>query len=117
VLSNWFKPALLVRTTIVPYKILNRDALKQTALIKINKLEGYLYSNNNVELFCDDNVVDAIADRCKDVETDARNIDMIMKSNMMPKLSEILLQNYCEDSITKIIVSVDSDNNFIYTAQ
>ena len=118
VLSNWFKPALLARTTIVPYKILDNAALKEIILIKINKLASYLYSNNNVELLYDDNVISLIASRCKDIETGARNIDMIMKSNVMPKLSEILLLNSCEkNNIKNIIISVNNENNFIYTTK
>lgn len=115
VLSNWFKPALLARTTIIPYFILTNEALKEIATLKLNKFAKQLRKTNKIELTYSNSVLENIADRCKEVETGARNIDMILKANVMPKLSEKLLLAMCDDAqIKSIHIDIDENNEFIY---
>ncbi|AIT08779.1 ATPase [Candidatus Francisella endociliophora] len=114
-LSNWFKPALLARTTIIPYFILTTEALKEIAMLKLNKFAKQLRKTNNLELTYSDNVLENIANRCKEVETGARNIDMILKANVMPKLSEKLLLAMCDDAqIESIHIDTDDNSEFVY---
>ncbi|QEO56995.1 type VI secretion system ATPase TssH [Francisella marina] len=115
VLSNWFKPALLARTTIIPYFILSNEALKEIATLKLNKFAKQLRKTNKIELTYSNSVLENIADRCKEVETGARNIDMILKANVMPKLSEKLLLAMCDDAqIKSIHIDIDENSEFIY---
>ncbi|MEY8674490.1 type VI secretion system ATPase TssH [Francisella philomiragia] len=115
VLSNWFKPALLARTTIIPYFILTNEALKEIATLKLNKFAKQLRKTNKIELTYSNSVLENIADRCKEVETGARNIDMILKANVMPKLSEKLLLAMCDDAqIKSIHIDIDENSEFIY---
>lgn len=114
-LSNWFKPALLARTTIIPYFILTRDALKEITALKLNKFVKQLKKVNDLDLTYSEAVLNSIADRCKEVETGARNIDMILKSNVMPKLSEKLLLAMCEDdAIDSLHIDVNENGEFVY---
>ena len=116
ILSKWFKPALLARTTIVPFNALAKSALCEIAKIKMDKLVARIKQTNGIDLIYSNKVIDNIASRCKEVETGARNIDIIIKSNVLPKLSEMLLMQMCDnDGIEKICIDVDQLDNFVYT--
>ncbi len=91
-LNQYFKPALLARMTVLPYRILSDEALVDITRLKLNKLAHMLVSNNGVRLAYGDDVVRQIVDRCHDSETGARNIDFIINVNLLPKLSSFVLQ-------------------------
>ncbi|MGA1846955.1 type VI secretion system ATPase TssH [Deferribacter abyssi] len=91
ILSKHFKPALLARMTIVPYYSLKKDALKRIVELKLNKLKQTLEENNKIKLKFEEDVVELITERCKEVETGARNIEYILNINVLPKLSKSIL--------------------------
>lgn len=113
ILNQYFKPALLARMTVLPYKILSTDALHDITRLKLDKLAKMLKNNNGVSLVYGDDVVDQIVDRCHDSETGARNIDFIINVNLLPKLSAYVLQamNNGGDMPASITLSI-SDGEF-----
>lgn len=90
-LSNHFKPALLARMNMVPYRTLPPDILKDIVTLKLNKLVRRLHNTHKIELTYSQAVVDQIAARCTEVETGARNIDYIMSGTIMPRMSQEIL--------------------------
>ena len=90
-LSQYFKPALLGRMTIVPYLTLDEEAIKLIVGLKLNKLAGRMFANQRIKLDYGDPVVQAIADRCTEVEEGARNIDHILAQTIMPRISTEIL--------------------------
>ena len=91
ILSNHFKPALLARMTVIPYLTLAQDALAGIVRLKLDKIVRRLAHNNSLQMSYSDAVVNCIAARCTEVETGARNIDFILRKNVMPLMSQEIL--------------------------
>ena len=93
ILSQHFKPALLARMRIAPYFSLDEAVLRDIVDLKLAKLARTLKANNKMLLEWDDRAAAAIAARCTEVETGARNIDAIISENVLPRLSQTILEN------------------------
>ena len=91
ILSNHFKPALLARMTVIPYLTLAQGALAGIVRLKLDKIVRRLAHNNSLQMSYSDAVVNCIAARCTEVETGARNIDFILRKNVMPLMSQGIL--------------------------
>ncbi len=96
-LSSWFKPALLARMTVVPYVPIRPEVLEQIVRLKLGSLQKRVRRAHNVELRVDAEVVSAIADRCREVESGARNIDHILRAQVMPAVSTKILSTLADD--------------------
>ena len=113
ILSKHFKPALLARMTIVPFLTLPENVIHSIVKLKLNKLRERLEQNNKIELIVHDRVVEAIAHRCTEVETGARNIDHILKSAILPLLSNTLLQGMVDDvQPSQVILDLGPNGDF-----
>ena len=109
ILSDYFKPALLARTTVIPYFSLDRVAMENIVTIKLKNLQEMLLHNNKMHLTFTDVVVKQIAARCTEVETGARNIEYILNGNVLPKLSREIL-GHMSDGEMPSAVTLDVDN-------
>lgn len=96
-LSRHFQPALLARMTIVPYVGLTQEALRIIAEQKLTSLARRLYGNNGMTLTWDDALPAALAARCTETETGARNIDAVLAGSILPTLSRRILQRMTEN--------------------
>ncbi|MFO0520015.1 MAG: type VI secretion system ATPase TssH [bacterium] len=115
ILNNHFKPALLARMTVIPYYILPKDALAGIVRLKLNKIVDRLFTNNRMRLTYTDAVVEAIADRCKEVETGARNIDFILRGTVMPQLSQEILSRMGDEGLpASVTLDVGADGNWTF---
>ncbi len=115
-LDKIFQPAFLGRTVIIPYFPLRDQALRTIITLKMNKVRRRLSDAHDVELKVDDDVLQAIADRCTEVESGARNIDNILTNTVMPDVSRLILQWLMDDSRPDAIqVSVGEGGHFEYT--
>lgn len=113
ILSEYFQPALLARMTVIPYFSLKGEALKEIVGLKLAKLQKKLESNNHMSLTYDDAVVQAIGDRCTETETGARNIDFILRGNILPQMSHDVLQHMTQGNMPQgVHVSVDNEGSF-----
>ena len=113
VLSNHFKPALLARMTVIPYKTLPTDILKDIVSLKIDKLVKRLADTHKMKLTYSEAVVKQIADRCTEVETGARNIDYIMTGTIMPRMSHEILTRMGEAEMpAQVHLDLASDGSF-----
>jgi type VI secretion system protein VasG len=113
VLSEHFKPALLARMNIVPYYSLNPDAMKRIVTLKLDNLKRTLVENNKMTLDYTTAVVDQIASRCTETETGARNIEYILNGNVLPQLSQTILQHMAEGQMpSKVRLDVDDEGAF-----
>jgi type VI secretion system protein VasG len=114
-LSAHFKPALLARMTVIPYFNISAEALQTIARLKLGKLQQRVRDQHKTELVIDDAVVDAIARRCTEVETGARNVDHIITGSLMPKLAnELLGRMSTGDLPERIVVGLDDDEGFTF---
>ena len=63
-----------------------------------------------------DAAVNAIVERCSEVETGARNIDHILSGNLLPLMSrEILSRMTEEDMPSGVTIDIAEDGNFAVT--
>jgi type VI secretion system protein VasG len=114
-LSKHFKPALLARMTIVPFYPIGPDALKEIARLKLGQLEKRLKENHRMAMDIDPKVIDAIAERCTEVETGARNVDHIISGTLLPKISSEILQQMSTGIMPdKITVKLDDKGDFAF---
>lgn len=113
ILSHHFKPALLARMNMIPYKILPADILKDIVVLKMDKLVKRMNQTHKIELSYTKAVVDQIAARCTEVETGARNIDYIMSGTIMPRMSqEILTFMTTGDMPSQVRLDLDDSGGF-----
>ncbi|HLY72644.1 MAG TPA: type VI secretion system ATPase TssH [Planctomycetota bacterium] len=114
-LSKHFKPALLARMTIVPFYPIGQDALKEITRLKLGQLEKRLRENHRMSMDIDPKVIDAIAERCTEVETGARNVDHIISGTLLPKISSEILQQMSTGSMPdRIAVKLNDQGDFAF---
>ena len=91
-LTAHFKPALLARMTVVPYVAISPDALLGIARMKLGAVIKRAKETHGIELRIDDAVFQAVADRCKEVQSGARNVDHIIRGSVLPIVSSEILK-------------------------
>lgn len=115
ILSAHFKPALLARMSIVPFYGLDADAMKMIVELKLGKVAATLQANNKMSLVYTPAVVDQIAARCTEVETGARNIEYILSSNILPRLSQLILTHLSEGGMpARAFLDVEETGGFAF---
>jgi type VI secretion system protein VasG len=113
-----FKPAFLGRTVIIPYFPVRDEALKQIVRLKLGKVQRRLRETHRVALLHDETLVDAIAARCTEVESGARNVDNILTNTLLPEVSRMLLSALAEGTMPAAIrVGVADNGQFTYTTE
>jgi type VI secretion system protein VasG len=117
-LDKTFKPAFLGRTVIIPYFPVRDEALKRIIRLKLRKVTRRLAETHRVELVSDEVVIDAIAERCTEVESGARNVDNILTNTMLPSLSRMMLHALVEGNRPAVIrVGIGTDGDFTYQTE
>jgi type VI secretion system protein VasG len=114
-LDKTFKPAFLGRTVIIPFYPVRDEALRQIIHLKLGKVQRRLRETHRAELVAGDAVIDAIAARCTEVESGARNIDNILTNTVLPAVSRLLLQSMVAGARhDRIYVRLDERGEFSY---
>ncbi|MCL4117302.1 UNVERIFIED_CONTAM: hypothetical protein GTU68_002446 [Idotea baltica] len=114
-LLKTFKPAFLGRLTVVPYYPLSDEVMKMITRLKLNKVGRRINSHYRASFNFTDELVDAIAARCTEVDTGARNVDHILSKTLLPELSAELLARMAEaNEVKSVTVNVGDDGNFAY---
>ena len=114
-LDKIFKPAFLGRTVIIPYFPIRDENLKQIVRLKLAKIQKRLKATHKIDLAYDGTLIDAVASRCTEVESGARNVDNILTNTLLPDLSRQLLARMAEGTkADNIHVSVDETGAFVY---
>ncbi|HRQ81044.1 MAG TPA: type VI secretion system ATPase TssH, partial [Azospirillaceae bacterium] len=114
-LLKWFKPAFLGRTTIVPYFPLSDENLKKIVVLQLGRIKKRLAENYKAPFSFSPELVDAVAERCREVESGARNIENILNRTLLPALSSRILARLGDGlGVNAVSVSVDTDGCFTY---
>jgi type VI secretion system protein VasG len=115
-LNKIFKPAFLGRMVIVPYYPLRDEALKLIIRLKLGKIQRRLKENHGIAMTYDDALIDAVARRCTEVESGARNVDNVLTNSMLPDVSRLLLTRMAEGvKMTTLHAGVGEDGSFVYS--
>jgi type VI secretion system protein VasG len=115
-MNKIFKPAFLGRMVVVPYYPVRDEALKKIIVLKLNKIQRRIQENHKISLTYDDKFIDAVASRCTEVESGARNVDNILTNSLLPDISRQILGRMAEgEKLSSIRVGIGEDGNFVYS--
>lgn len=114
ILSQWFKPALLARLNVVPYKNLSVTELANIAGLKLELLASRLLEQYKITLKFNAKLLQHIASACLTVEMGARNIDAVIKAQVMPDLAKLILEAMMNERMPEEIeLMLDRDNKVL----
>jgi type VI secretion system protein VasG len=114
-LDKTFKPAFLGRLVIIPFFPVRDEALRTIVVLKLDKIKRRLAETHRVDLRYDDGLVSAVAERCTEVESGARNIDNILTNGMLPTISRLMLESIAVGGKPETVrVGVGDDGDFVY---
>jgi type VI secretion system protein VasG len=86
-----FKPAFLGRASLVPYFPLDESVIRKIVELQLNRIKKRFADTYRAEMTWEEDLVEAIASRCREVESGARNIEHILSRGLLPRLSALLL--------------------------
>ena len=114
-LLNYFIPAFLGRSTLIPYYPLSDENLLEICKINMGRIEIRVRDHYGAEFKYDDDVLLHIVSRSQEVDTGARNIENILTHNMLPEMaSECLSRMANNEKVNKIHVRVNDEGKFSY---
>ncbi len=110
-----FKPALLGRMVVVPYYPISDKVMREIIKLQLARIGARLAENHGARFSYEDPVVDEIANRCKEVESGARNVDHILTRTLLPDMSnEFLTRMATGEPIARVSVAVGEGGQFRY---
>ncbi|WP_392563140.1 type VI secretion system ATPase TssH [Orbus sturtevantii] len=106
IIREHFQPALLARFQTVIFTPLARDAMRQIVQMKFNKVAQRLNRHYKISFNVGEALYEQLVDACLLPDTGARNIDSILNQQILPAVSNLLLQKQSSDQ-TKQTLSLD----------
>ena len=91
-LATFFKPALLARMQLVPYRYLDEDVLDQIIHGRLERLRAQFATRYDVTLTIDASARNELRSRCTRHENGARLLDACIDGELLPPLSLAVLQ-------------------------
>ncbi|MBL8043546.1 MAG: type VI secretion system ATPase TssH [Nitrospira sp.] len=114
-LLKYFKPAFLGRLIVVPFFPISPDIMRRIIGLQLSRIMRRIKENHRAAMSYDEALVTAIADRCTEVESGARNVDHILTRTLLPELStEFLARMAAGESVNKVHITVEPAGNFRY---
>jgi type VI secretion system protein VasG len=114
-LNRLFRPTFLGRLTVVPYYPVRDSVLRSIVKLKLERIAVRLEENHSIKLTWDERLVGAIAKRCTEVESGARNVDSILTHTLLPDISRQILVRMAEGgSLKSIRIALAADGSFYY---
>jgi type VI secretion system protein VasG len=109
-LVKHFKPAFLGRLKVVPFYPITDEIMRLITRLKLNRIKRRMMANSKVIFEFGDEIVDAIAKRCTEVDSGARNVDHIMTNTLLPEMSKEILSRMANgEDIKKVKVALDGE--------
>ncbi len=110
-----FKPAFLGRCNVVIFYPLADHVLRQIVGLKLRSIGKRVREVYDVAFDIEPAVTDAIIERCREVESGARNIENILNRTLLPELSAGILERLAEGrEITRVQVGLNEEGGFRY---
>lgn len=110
-----FPPALLGRLVVIPYYPLSDEVLVAIIKLQLGRIGKRIEENHRVPLNYDDDVIELISSRCKEVESGARVVDSILTNTMLPRISQEFLTRMMEGHpLEQVRIGVE-DQEFTYS--
>ena len=111
-LADFFKPALLARVTVVPFRPLPRAVLEQIVTARLAGLVARIrHRHAEAEVELDPELSAAICQRATQQENGARMLDAIIEGELLPPVSRTLLQlRASKATLQRLVLAVDQDS-------
>lgn len=106
VIRDHFQPALLARFQTVIFTPLARNAMRQIVEMKFSKVAKRLQQHYQITFKIGQALYEQLVDACLLPDTGARNIDSILNQQILPVVSNLLLQKRDSDK-TQQVLSLD----------
>ena len=115
-LMKYFRPAFLGRVTLVPYFPLSEAIIRQIVALQLNRIARRVREAYKASFDFDHALVEAIAARCTESSSGARNVENILSRTLLPELStEVLARLAGGEPISSISVGIGPSGSFTYT--
>ena len=112
-LLQFFPQALLARMQVIPYLPLDRQALKQIVMLKLDKVAQRLQETHKMQMRCQPEVIEHLAELCQRPELGARHVDALIERQLLPNVARTLLGFMVEDNVPDILSLVMDENKQI----
>src|SRR5262249_52911003 len=110
-----FKPALLGRMAVVPFYPISDGVMREIIKLQLRRIARRLADNHGADFSYDDALITEVANRCKEVESGARNVDHILTRTLLPDMSgEFLSRMASGQAISRVHVRVGDGGQFVY---
>lgn len=114
-LLKFFKPAFLGRLIVVPYYPIADETMRKIIRLQLGRIQKRMMANHRAEFAFDEALINAIASRCHEVDSGARNVDHIVTRTLLPEISQEILSRMAQgQGISRVFVSVDENGDFTY---
>ncbi|WP_347557942.1 type VI secretion system ATPase TssH [Robbsia sp. KACC 23696] len=114
-LQQRFSPAFMGRLVLVPYYPLGDEQIRAIVELKLAKLVDRFARHHRAEFSWSLEVADAIAQRCTEVDSGARNIDFILTQMVLPALSRLVLERMSmDDPFDTVRMTLAPDGSFAF---
>lgn len=112
-LLRQFPSAFLGRVVVVPYRPIPDAQLRRIVELKLSQLADRLRRHHGADFSWDDYAAEAIAARCHEVESGARNIDHIITQSLLPELASQVLERLADHAtFSRVRLTVDVRSGF-----
>lgn len=117
-LLKCFKPAFLGRVTLVPYLPLSDSVIRGIVELQLGRIGARVRDSYHASFRWDPALVGAIAARCTESGSGARNIDHILSRTLLPELSGQLLGRMADGArVSSVTVGLDQAGYFCYSIE
>ncbi|HEY3912436.1 MAG TPA: type VI secretion system ATPase TssH [Stellaceae bacterium] len=117
-LLKFFKPAFLGRVRLVPYLPLSDAVIRRIVELQLARVRDRVFNSYRAAFEHDPALVEAIAARCTETASGARNVEKILSGTLLPELSAEILARLAEGRpISRVEVGMDPAGLFCYTVK
>ncbi|HEY6981172.1 AAA family ATPase, partial [Reyranella sp.] len=114
-LAKFFKPAFLGRVTLVPYFPLPDAIIRQIVVMQLERIRARVLESYRATFDWAPELVEAVAARCTESSSGARNVENILTRTLLPDLSAEVLARLAEgQSIRSVHAAVKPDGLFFF---
>lgn len=107
-LMKYFKPAFLGRSTLLAYKALEQDILKDITELQLARVTERVNDSYKVSCVFAEELVENIVERCTETDSGARNIQKIIQQSILPEISDYFLSRMLnEEEMLDVRVSLN----------
>ena len=106
---------MLLRATWPGNEAVPMDILTEIIVLKLQRIAQRVHANHGASFEWDNATVEAVLDRCTEVDTGARAVDHILNGTLLPEIAQSVLARMAEgEKIERIKVSVGKNGAFRY---